>query len=130
MIDQTTGNGWRSIVTAKTSGSPIFFAIQVPRSAPMKPTATETRQPPRVPPAIARPIAPQIAAITSRTRRPVSENVMAPPSQICQNDSACSTPDTGHSLEARGLRPGDRLSGVQGVPDSLLYLRNGRRTDP
>ncbi len=55
----------------------------------MNPTAIDTRHPPRVPPAIARPIAPQIAATSRRIRNPVNENVMAPPLQICENNNSC-----------------------------------------
>ncbi len=48
----------------KSSGSFALRAIQEPSIAPMNPRTMETRQPPRVPPAIARPMPPATAAIT------------------------------------------------------------------
>jgi hypothetical protein len=42
----------------------------------MKPTAMETKNPPREPPAIERPRAPQIPAMTRRMTSPVSVRVM------------------------------------------------------
>lgn len=64
MIDQRKGNGAPATWISNGSGKPIRRAIHEPSSAPMKPSAMETRQPPCVPPAIARPIAPAIAAIS------------------------------------------------------------------
>src|SRR5690242_7045407 len=50
--------------------------MKVPRSAPTKPTAMDTKNPPPVPPPIDRPIAPQIPATTSSTSNPVIVIVM------------------------------------------------------
>ncbi len=63
MMDQKNGNGAPATRIIKGSGNPILREIQEPSNAPMKPSAIETRQPPRVPPAIARPMAPATAAI-------------------------------------------------------------------
>ena len=51
-------------------------AIQGPMRAPMNPRAVETMSPPRAPPAIALPMAPQTAAMT--TRRMVHGDPWAP----------------------------------------------------
>ena len=42
----------------------------------MKPSAIEIRHPPCVPPAMARPMAPQMAAMARRMRSPTTEIVM------------------------------------------------------
>ena len=55
MIDHTIGKRLPPTEIARISGSASFVAIQLPTRAPMKPTATETRQPPWLYPAIARP---------------------------------------------------------------------------
>jgi hypothetical protein len=65
MTDQRNGNAGPSPRRIrKSSGSLALRAIQEPSSAPMKPSTIETMQPPRDPPAIARPIPPANAAIT------------------------------------------------------------------
>lgn len=76
MIAQIIGKGLPSILMVKNSGNPIFLAIHMPRYAPIKPTIIDTRHPPRSYPANDCPIAPQIAAIASRTKNPISVMVI------------------------------------------------------
>jgi hypothetical protein len=69
MIDQMMGNPLPFIRTesnSSKSGNPSLCANSVPSSAPMNPSAIETRQPPRLYPAMACPIAPQIPATKKR----------------------------------------------------------------
>ena len=47
MIDQTTGKVWPPTLTGSSSGIPACRASHIPSSAPTKPSAMETRQPPR-----------------------------------------------------------------------------------
>jgi len=70
------GKGLPSILIVKNSGSPIFPASHIPRYAPINPTIIDTRHPPRSYPANDCPIAPQIAAIASRTKNPISVMVI------------------------------------------------------
>ena len=69
MIDHSTGKGCPLIWTMKGSGNLNRAATQGPRRAPMKPRAVDTMSPPRAPPAIALPTAPQTAAMTMSNKR-------------------------------------------------------------
>jgi hypothetical protein len=62
------------IRTGKSSGKPSARAIQSPTTAPTKPSAIDTRQPPREKPVIACPKAPQIPATISKMSK--SNNVI------------------------------------------------------
>ena len=77
MMDHSTGKGCPPTVTMKGSGSLSDRATQGPRRAPMKPRAIEAISPPRTPPAMAFPMAPQIAAITMRRRSTGRDIAMA-----------------------------------------------------
>lgn len=68
----TIGNGLPSMVMVKISGNPNFPAIHKPIYAPIKPTMMDTRHPPKSYPARACPIEPQMAAISKRTKNPIS----------------------------------------------------------
>ena len=72
MIDQIMGKPVEPIRTGNNSGSPSLPANQEPISAPTKPSAIETRQPPRENPLIACPSDPQIPAINSRSNKSMS----------------------------------------------------------
>ena len=49
-MDQTMGKGWPSILSASSVGGLNCPTSQLPRRAPTKPTAEETKQPPhRIP---------------------------------------------------------------------------------
>ena len=72
IIAHTMGNGFPSIVIAKKPGRSILAAIQTPIYAPIYPTTIETRQPPKLYPAIDCPMPPQIAAINKSKRNPKS----------------------------------------------------------
>ncbi len=73
MMDHRIGNGRPLMVTMNGSGSESDRATQGPRRAPMKPRAIDTIRPPRTPPAMAFPMAPQTAAITMRSTSAGSE---------------------------------------------------------
>lgn len=53
MIDQTIGKSVVPIRIEKSSGNPIWRASHIPNTAPMNPSAIETKQPPREKPLIA-----------------------------------------------------------------------------
>ena len=53
MIDQITGNDTSPIGIGNSSGKFRARAIHMPSSAPMNPSAIDTRQPPREKPVIA-----------------------------------------------------------------------------
>ena len=78
IIDQTIGKGLPPILTAKSSGKPIAPASQLPNSAPMKPKAIETRQPPRLYPAIACPTAPQRPATNNKINNDSIDSLYSP----------------------------------------------------
>lgn len=66
IIDQTIGKLVVPIRTGNSSGRPRPRAIHIPTIAPTKPSAIDTRQPPREKPVIACPNAPQIPATISK----------------------------------------------------------------
>src|SRR5579859_3227085 len=72
MIDEKTGKECPFTWMRSGSRTLSWCAIQGPAIAPMKPTMMDTISPPRVPPAMPLPMAPQPAAITTRMRRPGS----------------------------------------------------------
>lgn len=69
-IDHTMGNWVPSMLTVQNKGKLNAEAIQYPIYAPTAPSTVETRQPPAEYPTIACAIAPQIAAITSKSKKP------------------------------------------------------------
>lgn len=71
IMDQTTGNAKLPASTTKSSGRAISLAIHPPISAPIKPTAIDTRQPPLEKPVIACPIAPQRPAMISKRKKSI-----------------------------------------------------------
>src|SRR2546423_5556386 len=71
-IDQTTGNVWLPTCTGRGSYRPAWRASHMPSSAPMKPSAIETRQPPCEYPPMARPIEPHTPAIRSNKSRSIN----------------------------------------------------------
>ncbi len=77
IIDQTTGKSVPPIFKTKKSGSDAFLAIHVPSKAPIKPTTMEITHPPLEKPTSARPIDPQIPAISNKII--ISSKDMAPP---------------------------------------------------
>ena len=72
MIDQMTGKLSPPILTTNSSGRCSAWAIHIPTSAPMKPSAIDTRQPPWLYPAIAWPIEPHMPATSKRIRSDIS----------------------------------------------------------
>lgn len=68
MIDHRIGNVSPPRRIPRSSGRPRLRPTQLPSSAPSKPTATETRQPPREKPVRALATLPQTPAITRSTR--------------------------------------------------------------
>src|SRR5689334_16059036 len=77
MIDHTIGKLVVPIRTANSSGRPNARASHIPTTAPTKPSAIDTRQPPREKPVIACPSAPQSPATISKISR--SNNVIYHP---------------------------------------------------
>ena len=75
-MDHTIGKLVVPIWIAKSSGRPKDRAIHMPTMAPTKPSAIDTRQPPREKPVIACPSEPQIPATNNKIKR--SNNVMSP----------------------------------------------------
>jgi hypothetical protein len=73
-MDHTIGKLVVPIRTGKSSGKPSARAIHSPTIAPTKPSAIDTRQPPRENPVIACPSAPQIPATISKMSK--SNNVI------------------------------------------------------
>jgi hypothetical protein len=71
MIDQMMGNVVSPILSVYSSGSFNWRASHMPMIAPMKPSAMETRQPPREKPLMACPNAPQIPATRSRINKSI-----------------------------------------------------------
>ena len=68
-MDQTIGKLVVPICIAKSSGRSNARDTHIPTKAPTKPSAIDTRQPPREKPVIACPSAPQIPATRSKIRR-------------------------------------------------------------
>src|SRR5690348_9707445 len=68
MIDQMIGKPAITI----SAGSFKARATNMPKSAPMNPSAIAARMPPRCEPASARPMPPQIPAMSSRMRKSIS----------------------------------------------------------
>jgi len=64
MTDQTMGNACPDTLTTKNAGRWMSRASHVPTKAPRNPSSTEMTNPPPVPQAMARAIAPQTPAIT------------------------------------------------------------------
>src|SRR5262245_46906174 len=77
-IDQTMGNRSPPMLTAKSSGKPIAPASQLPSKAPIKPRAMDTRQPPRLYPAIACPTEPQIPATSNKIKKDSMDIIRSP----------------------------------------------------
>src|SRR5690554_7613562 len=106
MIDQITGNGLLPMLITHSSGKPSCRAIHIPSSAPMKPTTADTRQPPSEYPAIACPIPPATAAMTTSARN--------------SNSDICYPPSTDEKSRAR--RSEEHTSELQSRPHLVCRL--------
>src|SRR5437867_1052681 len=99
MIDQTIGKLVESKLITNNSGRPITRESQVPKSAPMKPRAMDTRKPPREKPLMACPTDPQMPATRSNRRN--SSRVMTSPrerSRTKENESGSTAPRLQHHV--------------------------------
>src|SRR5262249_16552684 len=123
-MDQITGKATSPMATENSSGRFMTRAIHTPSTAPMNPSATDTRHPPREYPVIAWPSAPQTPAINNSSKKSRTDTTHAPFSVRLQ--SSCSGP----TPQGEALWPGGRRGCLV---DEMVQLtcrrRLGRRGD-